>query len=302
MGRTLLWLSGVGLFLLTLIMGGVLMLAPALPYDGQQVAYITFRDSAHHIARFDLLRNAEIVLPVTNLAPSSLSWSPDGRLLAVTGGVSGRDLYTIDVETLAVRQIDALGGRDQYPMFSPDGDWIAFVSSSDANPRTEQAALYIVPATGGTPRRLVERVTGNFRVAWSPAGDRIAFISDLFQRNGVYTVEIETGAVTLLTDEIAAGRFQTVYWQADGLYVVADLDQPNAYNHRLYRLADETVTPLTPAWYHIHADAIALSPYNTMLFVADGARAWASVMHLDDGTVRPISAIDSPVISPVWRP
>src|ERR1051326_3233155 len=49
-----------------------------------------------------------------------------------------------DVQRLTVNK-----ARDQFPRFSPDGQWIAFSSNREGN-----YDVYVVPATGGEPRQL----------------------------------------------------------------------------------------------------------------------------------------------------
>ena len=39
--------------------------------------------------------------------------------------------------------------RDQFPRFSPDGQWVAFSSNREGN-----YDVYVIPASGGKPRQL----------------------------------------------------------------------------------------------------------------------------------------------------
>jgi Tol biopolymer transport system component len=68
---------------------------------------------------------------------------------------------------------------------SPDGRWILFASASRIGP----THLWIMPAGGGTPRRLTD---GNFddrAPVWFPSGHRIAFAST--RVHGVMTADID---------------------------------------------------------------------------------------------------------------
>lgn len=63
-------------------------------------------------------------------------------------------------------------GVENNPIFSPDGEMIAFSGEYDGNVDT-----YIVPATGGIPRRLTFHPSSDVPVAWTPDGKSILFRS-----------------------------------------------------------------------------------------------------------------------------
>jgi tricorn protease len=62
--------------------------------------------------------------------------------------------------------------RDQFPRFSPDGQWIAFSSNREGN-----YDVYVVPAAGGEPRQLTYNSANDEVVGWTPDGKRIIFSS-----------------------------------------------------------------------------------------------------------------------------
>ena len=60
------------------------------------------------------------------------SWSPDGQMLAftATSGSGGDDVYILNVETGSANPfVQSTEFRENTPMFSPDGNWIAYVSN-----------------------------------------------------------------------------------------------------------------------------------------------------------------------------
>lgn len=86
----------------------------------------------------------------------------------------------------------AAGGRAWQPTagvgevgnarFSPDGQWLAFVGREEGAPE-----VYVMPAAGGTARRLTFQGTGCTLAGWSPDGKDILYSSAAgrpFRRDG----------------------------------------------------------------------------------------------------------------------
>jgi len=65
------------------------------------------------------------------------------------------------------------GGHETNPLFSPDGSMIAFTGEYDGN-----ADVYVVPATGGTPKRLTYHPSDDEVAGWTPDGKQVLFASD----------------------------------------------------------------------------------------------------------------------------
>jgi dipeptidyl aminopeptidase/acylaminoacyl peptidase len=73
----------------------------------------------------------------------------------------------------------SLGGQDQYA-FSPDGKEIAYTCNTDENEATStNSDLFVVPAAGGTPKRLPAAPGADSTPIYSPDGKYIAYRSQL---------------------------------------------------------------------------------------------------------------------------
>ena len=94
------------------------------------------------------------------------------------------------------------------PAISPDGSEIAVVSGSD---------IWTVPAGGGEARLLVAHEAEESRPMYSPAGDRLAFVSDRTGGGDIYILTLSTGALTRLTHDDAADRLDG--WSRDGTWI-----------------------------------------------------------------------------------
>jgi tricorn protease len=84
------------------------------------------------------------------------------------------------------------GGHESHPIFSPDGSEIAFTGEYDGN-----VDVYVVPASGGVPRRLTYHPAADDVVGWTPDGKQVLFRSD---RNA-----FADGVVQLLTISVEGG-------------------------------------------------------------------------------------------------
>ena len=102
--------------------------------------------------------------------------SPDGKTMVFSWR---DDLWSASVAGGNARRLTFHPGRESDPVFSPDGKQLAFTSN-----RTGSEQVYVMPAAGGSPRRLTTDTNGSSAVGWYP-GDRgllIAATQDHFWR------------------------------------------------------------------------------------------------------------------------
>lgn len=71
------------------------------------------------------------------------------------------DMWQVDAEGGVARRLSANLGAVSTPLFSPDGQWVAFVGQDEGHPE-----VYVMPATGGPARRLTFNGSTNVVVAW----------------------------------------------------------------------------------------------------------------------------------------
>jgi eukaryotic-like serine/threonine-protein kinase len=126
-----------------------------------------------------------------------------GRIAIHVGRPESRDVWLLDpARPGAFRQLTSGGGG--FPVWSPDGRWIAFASRSEDAP-----SLQIVSVDGDTPPRLVHSGKGTVvPVSWSKQG-RLAFyeVSEHSQRD-IFVLDVQGGGpptpvVTTPANELA---------------------------------------------------------------------------------------------------
>jgi len=107
----------------------------------------------------------------------------------------GGYLWSVPREGGEARQLTT-GGHEGYPVFSPDGSQIAFTGMYDGN-----VDVFVMPATGGMPRRLTWHPGQDSAIGWTPDGKRVLFVSDRDAYADItrfYTVPAEGGVAEVL--------------------------------------------------------------------------------------------------------
>jgi tricorn protease len=82
------------------------------------------------------------------------------------------DLWIAARDGTHPHRLTAEKGSKSSPIFSPDGQWIAFSGNYDGN-----LSVYVIPRTGGSPRRLAYHPYDDLVRGWTPDGKHILFAS-----------------------------------------------------------------------------------------------------------------------------
>ena len=93
--------------------------------------------------------------------PIKLARYPDYHAGRITFSYLG-DIWTANEDGSAVQRLTDNTARETFPRFSPDGRWIAFASNRYGN-----YDVFVIPATGGTPRRLTYFTGNDEVVGWT---------------------------------------------------------------------------------------------------------------------------------------
>jgi dipeptidyl aminopeptidase/acylaminoacyl peptidase len=83
------------------------------------------------------------------------------------------DLWMVDTDGSAPARKLTNGPDDSAPVFSPDGQWLAFVrAEKGAKPQ-----VYVLPTAGGEARKLTDHPLGASGPVWCPQSRRLAYVA-----------------------------------------------------------------------------------------------------------------------------
>jgi len=140
-----------------------------------------------------------------------LAWSPDGKSIAYTcrkkTGLeyaisTNSDIYLYSLETKQTRNLTkGMMGYDTNPVFSPDGQFIAFQSMARDGYEADMDRLFIHDIKNQSNRCLSDSLDGDVSsVCWTKDGKSIFFLSAIQAVTQIFSVNLETASVKQITD------------------------------------------------------------------------------------------------------
>lgn len=151
--------------------------------------------SAHVIREYSIPGVGEISTP---------TFSADGNTVVVSGIKGGiSDLYAVDLNTGATRQLTNDKLAQMQPAFSPDGRTLAYVTDAGTDLTALTWGNYkiaLMDWPSGQTRVVDGSDTGkNINPQWTPDGQSLYFISDRTGIPNIYRVALNGGNVTQVT-------------------------------------------------------------------------------------------------------
>ena len=125
---------------------------------------------------------------------------PDSLYTPIPDTWENRYISPTYLDYLQTRLTD--DGEDDNPVWSPNGQYIAFTSNRDG-----RWGLWLMRPDGTSKTRLIPTVVGNQVVTWSPDSQRIAFVTNVFGQPDICVINVFVsvsnaiygGALTRLT-------------------------------------------------------------------------------------------------------
>jgi eukaryotic-like serine/threonine-protein kinase len=170
------------------------------------------------LARYDPKSKA-FVEYLGGISAEGVAVSPDGSWVAYTAFPEGT-LWRSRLDGSERVQLTFPPMAAWLPRWSPDGSQIAFFAGTSV----ETARIYIVPASGGAPRRATTGTTTEGDPTWSPDGRRLAFGSASNGQPGtlpnrtIQVLDLGTGQVSTLPGSVG---LYSPRWSPDGRFIAA---------------------------------------------------------------------------------
>ncbi|TDC59420.1 hypothetical protein E1200_32120 [Actinomadura sp. GC306] len=189
----------------------------------------------------------------------------------------------------------ALAGGDRCEMLpepSPDREHIAFTRTGGG-----KSEAWVMNADGSGARKVTDIAGG--RVAWSPDGTRLAYMGRDGGTRQIFTIALEGGKATQLTDDDSAkddpmwsATKRLVFWsKRDGTEQIYTLD-PERPGSEWTRLTDDGVRSVDPEW----------SPDGSKIAFTRGSPEHSSiwVMNADGSGARAVTTGGRDDMDPAW--
>lgn len=251
--------------------------SPAISPQGDKIAFISDRDDYFDVFVLSTIDNTVKKLvdgqrtknfEELHLLTPGMSWSPDGKRIAMTAKSGERDaIYLIDVNSGDEEKLEF----DLEGIFSVDwshqGDKLLFVGNT-----SYQSDIYEYNLTTKALRNLTDDPFSDSDPVWAPDGKTIYFVSDRrdnlsrnmlparfrmihanFKQLDIYAMDVASGAITRITKDEESDETSPVVGP-DGkklLYVSDRNGNGNVYERDLVTGAERPVTNAITGVYQL---------------------------------------------------
>jgi tricorn protease len=160
---------------------------------------------------------------------TSFGLSPSGARAVF--GARG-DVFTVPAKKGDVRNLtNTSGTRELWPVWSPDGKWIAYFSDA-----TGEYELYIRPQDGSGPEKRITTDAQAYRYGpkWSPDSSKLLFAEKTLK---LFYVDINDGK-PVLVDQSHFGTINEYDWSGDGKWIAYAKGGANSFA-RVYLFSTE---------------------------------------------------------------
>ena len=136
---------------------------------GTHILFTAERDGNREIYTLNVASGAIINLSRRGAHDYAPQWSPDGTIIAFISERSTAPLiFRMAWDGSDVRPLTTISHYPTQVTWSPDGEWIVFSASDSAASLSFSRDLFIIPAQGGTPRRLTFTSADDYSPIWKP--------------------------------------------------------------------------------------------------------------------------------------
>jgi TolB protein len=247
---------------------GLFKQRPAWSPDGSWLAFTRHEGTsiAIFLRSFDGMQEKRLT---TRTDPESdASWSPDGKRLAfcfdkTVPNQGDMDIYTIGIDGDDLRPVLVTDGKlshEEWPAWSPDGQWIALTSTRDGNQE-----LYIVRPDGKDQRRLTNDPSIDAHPAWSPDSQRIVFATNRWGDLELAIINADGTGLTRLSNSPGLDDYPA--WSPDGRHIAFTTNRDR--NFEIYTCHSDGTHPQNQTNHPVLDNFPAWTPSGALTFVSN---------------------------------
>ncbi len=228
--------------------------SPQWSPDSMRIAFLADRDKGTQVWIIQAFGGESEKLTFEENNVQAFRWSNDGKNIAfitrdvpkdkterakkrkekfdtivVDSDFSYSHLWKVNLETKEKKRLTEGNFSVSTPQWSPDNNQIAFVMSRSGTQESSfidisedrNTDIYVIDATGGTPRQLTTNPAADTNPQFSPDGKWIAYIANSepkswAARNDVMLVSREGGVTRNVTKEFFESAGSAMQWAPDG--------------------------------------------------------------------------------------
>lgn len=251
---------------------------PSWSPDGSYIAFQSDRAGNWEIYTLNLVQHTLQRLTFDPAYDGAPTWSPDGQWIVFE---SYRDtspcqfgtpapnpppcpdleIYRISLADGRLERLTDSPGGDYQPVYSPDGQWIAFTSWRDG-----EKEIYVMPAAGGPARNVTSSPGDDGSPVWTSDSSALVFLSERNSSVELYRQPVNGGLAVRLTGDGLPKERPGVASDGSLLFARYDPGPPfEAYDpyrpggYHLYRLPPGQTTP-QPLAESLHVRRPAIAP------------------------------------------
>jgi serine/threonine protein kinase/Tol biopolymer transport system component len=221
-----------------------------------------------------------------------MDFTPDGRLVYVTRNGDYQDLWIINADGTAQRQLTANAAAEEYPKVSLDGRSIIFTSTAGGLQH-----IWRIDVDGSNPTQLTDGAFSDYNALWSPDGQWIYFTSWRSGNNRLWKMPANGGTPQQVTDL----SFNAVRFVGNNLIAGSHFDD-EAARWRAALLSLETGQLVKVFDFPPTAYALDMLDERTMIYAetkGDVGNVWTRP--LENGAPRQITRFESErIFSVAW--
>jgi len=252
---------------------------PSWSADGKQLVFISNKGN-DYLSQTNLFLYSKESGEIKNIASgvqSSSSWSPDGKNIVYgkiakpdKHGSTYFDLYIYDTEKRKSERLTT-GERSRYPVYSPDGNAVAFVSTQDG----ESVIMHYEVITGKV--RVLTRfdtIRQVYKLDWSPDGTAILFETSTNNGRDIAEVNADGSGFRLILQTAADERHpvyskdsKSIYFSSDrtGIFNIYSYDRITAELKQWTNVRGGAFMPSVASDGTVAYSEYAINGYNIML-------------------------------------